>query len=260
MRDASADQGCRDGARGATRDLVERGYALVPALISPHEVARTRSALESLLERIAPPALYAAETLPLERPELPPQLAVTASGLAIPRVLEALPDVRALVMRGPLLDPARQLLGETFRVELLGAAVSDRTRPFFTWHTHIDGEDEGSRFARGAWPVKPRLERLLALVYLNDLDEDAGPLLVLPRRVGEPTSPPYEITAPSWPGQVTLHPRAGDAVLLDECTWHAARSLRTEGLRMFLGCWMASELSRPAPFADPAIAGLARPS
>ncbi len=235
----------------AAREIVERGFAVVSGLLSREEVAHIRAGVEAFVARIDPPAFYSPSLLPLDRPELPGPLSVTPIRLAIPCLLEVMPETRSLVLREPLLAPLRALLGEGLRLEMFGVAVSDRARPFFPWHTHIDGEEEGARLARGEWPAKSELERVLVLLYLDDLDDDRGPLFVWPRRLGEPTPPPHDVTADRWPGQIELRPRAGDAVLLEQCTWHAARSLEVEGLRMFIASYFTGRDVPLAAWANP---------
>lgn len=155
---------------------------------------------------------------------------------------EAAPELQESVLGPRALTVARAVLGEP-SVERTGAVVSDASRPFFAWHTHIDAEDDGVRVARRVWPPKSHIGRLIAVLYLDDLDDDGGPLLVWPRRVGDPTTPPHDLRSAAWPGQVVLQPSAGSLVLLDECTWHAARSRRRPGWRIFLGAFLAARQS-----------------
>ncbi len=240
------------------RDVVERGYAIVPDLLDAQALAEVRGAVERLVERIAPPHLYAAGAEPIERPDLPVPLVITPTGLTITGLLSVLPELAPSLLTSRLLDPLRALLGADMRLELVGAAISDRTRPFFGWHTHIDGEEEWTRLERRAWPAKDEVERVIVVVYLDDLDDDGGPLLVLPRRVGDPTPPPHDTLATEWPGHVELRPSAGTAVVLEQCTWHAARSLRREGHRIFVGGYFASARAPRPGYADASLDALLR--
>jgi len=223
------------------RQLREHGYAVLPDVLNAGDTAALRAGLEAHLASIAPPSYYAAETEVVSD-----TVSITSSGLALPRLLDDCPGLRPLILRPALVDPVYQLFGDGMRLELVGASVSDEQREFFSWHTHIDGEDESARARANQWPVIDDLQRVSTLLYLNDLNAESGPLFVLPRRVGEPTPPPYDMYTEQWPGMVELRPRAGSVVVLEQCTWHAAGSLQGPGLRMFIGCyWAAASASSP---------------
>ncbi|MCB9595966.1 MAG: phytanoyl-CoA dioxygenase family protein [Sandaracinaceae bacterium] len=227
------------------RELVERGYAVFEGFADPAAVEALRAAIEELVVEIDPPRFYASPTEVLSD-----DVVVTSPGLAISRLLHARPALRPLVLRPELATTMRATLGDDAVLELAGAVVSDATRPFFRWHTHIDGEDEGERVKRGAWPAIADPLRVLTLLYLQDLDDDVGPLYVFPRRVGDPTPPPHDLDAHDWPGMVELRPRAGTLVALEQCTWHAADSLRGPGHRIFVGCYFAAARAERPDWAD----------
>ena len=151
--DAAPTAPARSDATAQATSLFERGYAVFEHLRAPHEVARLRAALDAERARLDPPALYAPESRPLDDDAF-----LTTSGLALPRFLPRHPALFPLVLDPRLLAALRQLLGP-LRLELAGGMISDPSRPFFRWHTHIDGEDEGERVRRQAWPAQraPRL-------------------------------------------------------------------------------------------------------
>lgn len=213
------------------------------------QVGRLRDAIEALARAIDPPAYHSAETRVLSDAAM-----LAAPGLAIHRLLGQRPELAPLVLHPPVVDALRGVLGHDMVLELAGAVVSDQSRPFFTWHTHIDGEDEGARLRAGTWPAVTRPERVLTLLYLDDLDEEAGPLYVYPRRVGDPTAPPGDPNARRWEGQIELRPRAGTLVALEQCTWHAAASRQSPGHRVFVGCYFAAADARRPEWADAALA------
>ncbi len=231
------------------RQLREQGYAVFEGYADDAGVATLRAAIEALVRAIDPPRFYASPTEVLSD-----DVVITSPGLAISRLLTARPDLRPLVLRPALLDAMRATLGDDAVLELAGAVVSDRTRPFFRWHTHIDGMDEGDRVQRNAWPPVDEALRVLTLLYLQDLDDETGPLYVLPRRVGDPTEPPHDLDLHDWPGMIELRPRAGTLVALEQCTWHAADSLRGPGLRSFVGCYFAAARARRPDWVDRELA------
>jgi len=231
------------------RNIFERGYAVFEDVLDPDETRALREGIVELLGEINPPKYYAAQTEMISA-----NVAITSTGLAISRLLDDRPALRPLVLREPVIEAMRDILGDGTRLELAGAVVSDEERPFFRWHTHIDGEEEGERYRARSWPAVERVERVLTLLYLDDIDDRSGPLYVLPRRAGDPTPPPFDLDLERWPGMVELRPRAGTLVALEQCTWHAARSLRGPGLRILAGCyWAAPFAARPA-WTDEALA------
>ncbi|HJL19318.1 MAG TPA: phytanoyl-CoA dioxygenase family protein [Sandaracinaceae bacterium LLY-WYZ-13_1] len=250
MLDPSAETAPRGSAEA--RDLRERGYAVFPDLLDAARVRVLREAVEELVAVAAPDAFYAPDTRPVTD-----RVAITPTGVAHDRLLSARPDLRPTVLPERLLAPLREVLGGDLRVELVGAVISDHTRPFFRWHTHIGGVEEGERNRRGAWPAVEGVHRVLTLLYLDDLDDESGPLLVLPRRVGDPTAPPHPLDEPRWPGAVELRPRAGTLVALEQCTWHAAYSRRSPGHRRLIGGYFGAADTPVPDWADPTLAGSA---
>ena len=235
-----------DAAMAPADELRERGYVVFDGLLDAGQAAGLRERLLAIAAEVRPPMLYEPDTR-----ELGESAAVSASGLALRGFAGRHPELLGSYLRPELTALLTEALGEV-RVEEVGALVSDTARPFFRWHTHIGGEDEGVRFASGVWPVVERVERVLTLLYLDDVDEAAGPLYVLPRKVGEPTKPPGDIDEVEWPGHVALYPRAGTLVALEQCTWHAAGARSKPGERVLAAAYFARRDVPGAPWADAA--------
>ena len=211
-----------------------QGYAVLRDLLAPNEVRVVRQAVIRRVERVRPPALYSRSAI-----DLGDGNGVTPTGFAIGQLLERSPELEPVVLPSALREVMAATLGDDHAIELVGAVISDRRRPFFSWHTHIDREDESQRVRAGRWPAVDRVLRVLALLYLDDLNDDSGPLYVLPRQVGDPTEPPHPLDQQRWPGMVELRPRAGTVVALEQCTWHAAKSMRGPGTRVFVGSYFS---------------------
>ncbi len=235
------------------RDLNQRGFSVFEDMLDATEVDGLRRSVEELVREIDPPCFWASPAVTLSD-----RATVTAPGLAIGRLLHERPALRPRVLPERLLEAMRATLGDDVVLELAGAVVSDEARPFFTWHTHIEGLDEDVRYLKRSWPPIKSVQRVLTLLYLQDLDARMGPLYVLPRRAGDPTPPPYDLERREWPEMIELRPRAGTVVALDQCTWHAAGSLRGPGLRTFVGCYFAARSTKRHDWADPTLAELAR--
>jgi hypothetical protein len=91
------------------------------------------------------------------------------------------------------------------------------------------------------------------LVYLHDLTPESGTLLAYPRRIQDSTLPPYDPTLEHWSGQIELACARGTVVLMDQCTWHAARPKRSKGLRAFLACYFTSRDATKTSWVDDSL-------
>lgn len=238
------------GPMTPAEQLREHGYAVFEEYLDPAAAATLRERLLAIGEPVRPATLYEPDTR-----ELSDWAAVSASGLALRGFAGRHPELLDRYLRPPLLALLRETL-DGIRVEELGALISDTARPFFRWHTHIGGEDEGVRFKSGHWPRPERVERVLTLLYLDDVDEEAGALYVLPRAIGAPTDPPGDIDELQWPGRVALTPKAGTLVALEQCTWHAAAARSRPGERVLAAAYFAGAEIAPADWADPKAATL----
>lgn len=243
-------------ADAAAQALRTRGFAHLRAVLSPERARahhrRVSALVEALRARHDPAApLHCAEGAVQA---LEPGATRTPTGLALSQTPND--GDRELLLPSPLVALARTLF-DTPVLEITGCVVSDERRPDFPWHTHIDGVDEGERQRSGDFPVKRAIERVFALLYLDDqTNDDAGVLRVLPRGLGEPTRNPHPLHEWDWPGAIEPRPHAGDLIVLDECTYHAVRARRGPGLRIFAGTYLASAACAPAPWAVPELRDL----
>src|SRR5690606_36339307 len=136
---------------------------------------------------------------------------------------------------------------------LTGAVLCDATRPFFSWHNHIGGIDVEDVRARGDFPRFTASERVIGVLYLDDVDEDGGELRALPRALAAPTEPPHDRMRERWPGQVRLHFPAGSTLVLEQCTWHAVMPRRRPGLRAFIGAYLTARRAPPTAAVDTSL-------
>ena len=243
----SAGTDTEDVAGHATA-LRERGYTVFERAYDPSWVAVLRGELEALYEALGRPPLHD----PGHR-ELAPGIQLCAAGLAVHSLLAQRPAYASTLLRPAIVAAIREVLGDMV-LEVAGCVISDRTRPFFAWHTHVGGVDDGVHRRRGVWPEVGGVERVMCLLYLQDVDDARGPMLVLPRAAGDPVALPYDHTLENWPGQVELRPPAGSVIAIEQCTWHAIRQMQGPGLRMFVGTTFAARTTAPAGFVDPSLA------
>ncbi len=159
------------------------------------------------------------------------------------------------MVRSDVVAAIRGYIGQDVEIELTGAVIADSHRPFFEWHTHIGGIDDSKYRHAGIWPQFDEPQRVMTLLYVQDLDAENGPLLVFPRGVREPTAPRHDPYALSWPDQVELQLPRGSVVVMDQCTWHAVRPKTNAGLRSFIGCYFKSPKAPPTEWIDESLRG-----
>lgn len=226
-------------------ELQARGFTIVEGAYGEDEVERLQATMRRLHDEAGRPRCYAREPR-----EIATETELSTTGLVFYKFLRRSPDDAELVVKPAVADAVRGFLGSDATLEVAGAVICDPTRPFFAWHTHIGGPDDSRYRRERIFPRFERPERVMTLLYLDDIDEDNGPILVLPRRVTDPTPPPHDLGAASWPGEVTLTPRRGSVLVLDQCTWHAVRQKRSPGLRSFVGCYFRSPAAPATEWVD----------
>jgi ectoine hydroxylase-related dioxygenase (phytanoyl-CoA dioxygenase family) len=236
-----------------TRELQARGYTVFESIYDPEWVAQIRAEIEGIHAELGHPRCFAPDNQ-----ELSPGVNLCAAGMAVRRLLQMRPRWAASILQPEVVAAMRGALGHDMVLEIAGCVVSDDSRPFFGWHMHVGGVDDGEYRKREQWPtVTNQVQRVMTLTYLQDLNEDNGPMLILPRKLGDPAAPPHDLDAESWDGQVELRVPAGSLVAVDECTWHAVRPKRGPGLRIFLGLAYAARDAPVGGWADDEIGELA---
>lgn len=236
-------------AEGPASALARQGWAWLPPAHSEDDLRFFRERLDALRARFGvtelhrPTPVWLAETVEVAGP-----------GLAFYQLLGLAPELAPRLFPAPVLGAVRAILGEAMHLELVGAVMSDEARRFTEWETHLGGIDDERWRREGRRPVKPRVERVVAFLFLDAMTEDTGPWRVLPRRVGDPAEPAGDLRAPDWPGAVTLSGPRGGILLLDESTWHAVTPRRVAGVRRFLGAYFARDDVAPTVGLDASLA------
>ena len=136
-----------------------------------------------------------------------------------------------------VLEVVAAYLGGEVRVEVTAGIVSDSRRPFMPWHCHVGGLDQER--VRSLLPTlhldTPR--RVMCLAYPGGCDAESGPLLVSPRRLGDPLGPPGDPEDARWPSAVEIRAAPGTVVVADEALYHAVLPQRRAGLRVLIGAY-----------------------
>lgn len=237
MRRSGPQEGGIDTAEHA-RSLVDRGFTVFEQAYDLTWVGAVRRDLERLYDDFGRPVPFDSGYAPLA-----PDVTLCAAGFAVTRFLARWPERAPSLLHPDVVEAIRRVLGRDMVLEIAGAVLSNRSRPFFAWHMHVGGRDmKDSAFEAPEAVGEP--QRVMALAYLQELDDDAGPMLVFPRKTSDPIAPPHDPRREDWDGQIELRPKAGSVIVIDQCTWHAVRRARTDALRGFVGCTFAS---RSAP-------------
>jgi len=230
--------------------LRERGFTVFEGFYEDAELDALSSTMARLYAAAGSPDCYSRQTQ-----RLAPEIELSTTGLVFYKFIKHCPEHAELLVRPDFAAVIRAYVGDDVELELTGAVIADAHRPFFAWHTHIGGIDDGVYRRAGIWPEIPEPRRLMTLLYVDDIDEDNGPLLVHPRRVGDPTPPPHDPYALDWPDEVVLTVPRGTIVVMDECTWHAVRPKRSAGIRSFVGCYYKSPKAPPTEWVDETLRG-----
>ena len=231
--------------------LASESYAVWPALYSPAQIEAMRSELARVYREAGAPVPYGEGVRWLGN-----DVELSSTGFVVHKLLG-----RAASLQQGLLPPeaiaiVRRVLGDDMQLEMVAGVVSDHTRPFFEWHMHVGGIDDERYRREGLRPRFERPERISMLVYLDEMREDSGQLLVLPRRIDDPLEPPYPIASRRWEGQVAVRGPAGTAVLMEQSTWHAVLPRIEPSLRMFVGFWFAAAYATRAERTDETLRDL----
>jgi hypothetical protein len=239
----------------AAAQFLRDGYALLPALVDPATVATLRETLASLHAEVGHLPLYAREPI-----RDTPQTEISSTGLVFFHLLGWRPQLAPLLLHPQALAVVREVLGDSPRIELVGAVMTDHTRPFFEWHNHVGGpDDEDIRSSGTVRATSARPQRLSYLLYLDEATPQDGPLRVLPGRPADPRTAPHPRTQTCWPGDVALTWPPGSVLLIDETTWHAVPQRHTAGWRRWIGAYFAARHVPPAQRLDPSLATVSDP-
>jgi ectoine hydroxylase-related dioxygenase (phytanoyl-CoA dioxygenase family) len=241
-----------DELQAHARALRERGFCVVEHSHSDAVVAKFRAALEALHRRCGSPVPYSLKGEQLER-----DLQLAPTGFVVTRLLAQFPELADELLCPDVIEVVRRVLGRDMHLELTGAVLCDANRPFFSWHNHIGGIDVEDYRARTTWPRFAESQRVIAVLYLDDIDVAGGELRAYPRAIADPTDAPFDEMTPDWPGQVSLHFPAGSTVIFEQCTWHAALPKTSPGLRMFVGAYLTSARAPRTDAIDDSLVGFA---
>lgn len=230
------------------QQILEQGYTVFERAFEPEWVDAARAKIMANYEALGRPPLWSREALQLEE-----DVIACMAGLCVHGLLPRYPELGTELFRPEFIDVFRQVLGEDMFMEVAGWVISDKRRPFFDWHLHADGKDDSFHLRRGYWPKIDKPQRLMALLYLDDLDPEHGPLLIYPHEIGTPLDPPYDTSAENWEGQVEFGLPAGSLVVIEACTWHAVRKQLNDQPRIWICCTFTAGDAERCGWFDPRL-------
>ena len=156
-----------------------------------------------------------------------------------------------LIQYEPILSVARAMMGPMVRLRGLSARITwpgeeIQSAPY---HQHL----RVNTLPRPPWFSDPH--GLDALVYLDDLNDDTGPVSVVPgSHKWQDREPPYQQFDPVE-SELTLRVPAGSVVMMHSNLWHRAASTVGADRRMLIlsytPCWL-----RRSPYGVPPENGL----
>lgn len=216
-----------------TAHFEEHGYAILPGLLSAGQIAEAHE----LRDRVLADWQYANNT----------KVVADAVGDLVERAprftLPILLDSRLVAFAEAIMGPRLQLDSVVLNADP-AADESDRLG-VVQWHRDRFGylPPDGKYVA----PMS-----VVVLCYLQDMDDDAGPLRVIPGSHRNPiTLTPEEQTEPH-DQELLVHTEAGDAVVIHHNLLHSGTKAVRPGERRFMG-WIynLSSLIHEDTFAGP---------
>ncbi len=211
-----------------------RGFALLPAIHPVESLDRIDRALDAVHARHGSPPLTGRGARWLDE-----GVEIAPPGLALYGLLGFAPELAPELFRPEALAVLRALLGPEMHLELVGAVLSDESRPFTEWESHAGGIDDERWRKTGIRPRRTSIVRMVHFLFVDPLTDD-GPWQVIPRAIGDPVDPRGDIHEPDWSGAHPITADAGSVLLLEESVWHSVRPLSRPGRRRFVGSYFAS--------------------
>jgi len=224
-------------------------------MLDGHYAAETLREMAEVLDRLV--TASGARSFCSDEPEwLAANVEVARPGLAFYRLLGLAPELAPTLFRPAVTEALRSVLGGDMHLELVGAVVSDETRPFTEWETHLGGIDDERWRQQGRRPRRTSTKRIAHFLFLEPMTPETGAWRVWPRRLGDPPEPPVEPSEAEWPGSRELTCEAGTVLLLDESTWHSVTPRRRPGRRRFVGAYFASAAAEATFGVDESLGDL----
>ena len=163
-----------------------------------------------------------------------------------PAFIELLKFEPVLSVARAMMGPLIRMRGLTARVSFPGAEIQETS-----WHQHLRVVPQ----PLPPWFCQPH--SIDALIYLDDLDDETGPVCVVPgSHAWLDREPPQGHYAP-LPDEVVLRPPAGSVVIMHSNLWHRAMPTVARKRRMLI-LGYAPVWLRKSPYGTQPENGLTR--
>jgi len=225
------------------QQLVEKGYLVRKGLIKGQALERLRNALD--------------EVTAIEMERRGPGEAIKGSrqfgGIFLRHLADKHPAFLELVRFQPTLSVARAVLGPLVQIRGMGSRIvlPGETNRETEWHQHQQVASD----PLAPWFVRPH--GLDCLIYLDEIDENNGPICVLPgshQDILKADLPPEVYD--DLPGQVELHLPAGSIVMMHCMLWHRAKPPKMEAKRRLILLNYTPTWMKQAPYGVKPVDGL----
>jgi ectoine hydroxylase-related dioxygenase (phytanoyl-CoA dioxygenase family) len=196
--------------------FAETGYLVRKKLFAGEELEKLRNALDEL------------EARERDIEEFQQLYSKTRNfgGLYLRRLVDKHPVFYDMMKYPPLLSVARAMMGPQLRNSSMGRITYPGQENQETeWHQHLSYIP----MPKPPWFVQPH--GIDILIYLDDLTDATGPIIVMPGTHNDLESEPPVNNYDDLPGQVKLNVPAGTAVFIHSNLWHRAMPTTAEGTR-----------------------------
>ena len=167
-------------------------------------------------------------------------------GIILRHLMDKDPVFLQLLKFAPVLSVARAMMGPLVRLRGLSARISfpGAERQETNWHQHLRVVSK----PLPPWFSQPHA--IDALIYLDDLDDDTGPVCVVPgSHAWLDRYPDYQVFD-SIEGEKVLRLAAGSAVMIHGNLWHRAMPTLARKRRMLILSYTPTWLRR-SPHGGP---------
>jgi hypothetical protein len=193
------------------RQVQQQGFCLFPGIYSTAQTQTMRTLLGKQWQAMGSPEM-------------------SGWGVGINQLMTVLPDLAPYFAHPTVVETLAHVLGDAPRIVHAGARLSNRSSAeAIGWHHHYHNWDAS------LIPSRTRCERVLYGVYVDGSNEDAGHLIVIPRKYNDPLHEPLGPGTADWPGQILVSLPPGSGIIFDTALWHTAKRGRADATRHLFG-------------------------
>lgn len=192
------------------KQVYEQGFCVLESVYDSDEIKETHRLLDGYWHQQGSPTM-------------------SGFGIGIHPLAEKVPAIMPFYGRQIIVDVMKAVLRDEVHLVHVGARLSNEdSESAIWWHNHYAWDS--SKITQ-----RDTIERILAGVYTNGSNEEAGNLIAVPRAYNDPINEPLGDSQADWPGQVKVEAPPGSVVIFDTALWHTARRGTEPGIRHLFG-------------------------